>query len=118
MLDCNGPAKGKGKLGFSDFVYVLGFNTRGRDEEISMERGVGEVAMQGDWDGAPCEGEADGGEGFLEGDAIEDDAAVEVGLERVVVVIQGEKEAPGGGGGEAGDAGVGLKGEGDGRTRQ
>jgi hypothetical protein len=38
MLDCNGPAKGRGKLGFSDFVYVLGFNMRGRDEEISMER--------------------------------------------------------------------------------
>jgi hypothetical protein len=49
---------------------------------------------------------------------MEDDAAVEVDLERVVVVIRGEKEAPGGGGGEVGDAGVGLEGKGDGRTRQ
>ena len=51
MLNCNGPAKERGRLGFSDFVNALGFNTRGSDEEISMEKVVGEVAMQGDEDG-------------------------------------------------------------------
>jgi hypothetical protein len=37
-----------------------------------MERGVGEVPTRGDREGEPWGGEAGGGGGFLEGDAVED----------------------------------------------
>jgi hypothetical protein len=54
-MNWNGPAKLRGRLGFPDFVYVLGFNKRGRDEEISMERGVGEIACEEMGTGRPGE---------------------------------------------------------------
>jgi hypothetical protein len=44
-----------------------------------MERGVGEISVRGDRDGASWGGEADGGGGFLEGDAVRDCAAAQVG---------------------------------------
>jgi hypothetical protein len=52
--------------------------------------------------------------GFFEGDAVEDGAAAEVGVERAALFVGGEEEVPGGGGGEAGDVGGGLEGEGEG----
>jgi hypothetical protein len=39
---------------------------------------VGEISVRGDGDGASWGGEADGGGGFLEGDAVRDCAAAEV----------------------------------------
>jgi hypothetical protein len=40
MLNWNEPAKGRGRLGFSDFIDVLGFNTGGRGMERGVERSL------------------------------------------------------------------------------
>lgn len=68
----------------------------------------------GDGDELAVGAEADGGGGGLEGDAVEDGAAAEVGVERVALLVAGEEEVARGGGGEAGDVGGGLEGEGEG----
>jgi hypothetical protein len=67
-MNWNRPAKWRGRLGISDFVDILGFNTRG-------EMKGGRDCMRGDGDGAPSGGEVDSGGGFLEGDTVEDGTA-------------------------------------------
>jgi hypothetical protein len=57
-MNWNGPAKGRERLGFSDFINV---HTKGSDEEISLEVGVGEVAARRWGHGAVGGGGADGG---------------------------------------------------------
>jgi hypothetical protein len=83
MLNWNEPAKGRGRLGFSDFIDVLGFNTGGR----GMERGVERSLCEKMGTGRRGEGKRTVEGGFFEGDAVEDDAAAEVGLERVALVV-------------------------------
>lgn len=58
--------------------------------------------------------EADGRRRTLEGDAVKDSAAAEVGVERAAVVIGREEEVARGRDGETGDVGGGLEGQGEG----
>lgn len=48
----------------------------------------------GDRDELTVGAEADGGGGALEGDAVEDGAAAEVGVERAALLVAGEEEVP------------------------
>jgi hypothetical protein len=82
-MNWNGPAKGRERLGFSDFVDV---HTKGGDEEISLEVGVGEVAARR-W-GRGAVGRGSGRRrGFLEGDVVGDGAVAAVGQERAALVV-------------------------------
>jgi hypothetical protein len=82
-MNWNGPAKGRERLGFSDFVNV---HTKGSDEEISLDVGVGEVATRRWGRGAMGRG-IERRWGFLEGDVVGDGVAAVVGQERAALVV-------------------------------
>jgi hypothetical protein len=63
------------------------------------------------WGGASWRGEADGGGSLLEGDAVEDGTAAEVGVEHAAIAVRGEEDVHREGGSEEGDFRGGLEGD-------
>lgn len=83
-------------------------------EEFAAEGGrlpdLEELSCDGYCEEGAVRAEAEGGDGGLEGDAVEDDVAVEVDEEGAGGVVDGDEEDAIGGDCDAGDVGGGLAG--------
>ena len=127
----NGEESRREVLRPGDEVFRVGAPIQRRDLVVEVGEGPDELEREellpeprrppyldeladGDGDAGPVGAELEGGDGALEGNAVEDDVAAEVDEQAAAVVVDGDEEDAVGGGREAGDVGGGLDWEGQG----